>query len=196
MNDTAHADVAEPLPDGDLITAIDAAGELYPIDKLEAHQLDVHHLAISVFVFCEGRLLMQQRADGKYHSGGLWANTCCSHPRWHESLDDCAHRRLYEELGCQTVLYPFGQIDYAAPVGRLFENEAAHCYAGYHDTASRPVPFNPDEVQAVAWLSLPELQQAISDRPQDYTPWIRIYMQQHFDLIAAVAHRDEAPRAW
>ncbi len=196
MNDTADTAATRRPPEGELITAIDAAGELYPIDKLEAHRRDVHHLAISVFMFCEGRLLMQQRADGKYHSGGLWANTCCSHPRWNESLDDCAHRRQFEELGCRTPLRSFGQIDYATPVGQLFENEAAHCYVGYLDTLTDPVPYNPMEVQAVAWSTLPELRRAIVARPENYTPWIRIYMQQHFELIAAVAHEATVEHAW
>ena len=150
----AEVTETEPAaPRADMITAIDDAGALYPIDKLEAHRRDVHHLAVSVFLFCGGRLLMQQRAEHKYHSGGLWANTCCSHPRWNESLQACAERRLFEELGCRIALQRFGRIDYRAPVGALFENEDAHCYVGYIDDAAVPIPFNPDEVQAVDWLS-------------------------------------------
>ena len=172
----------------EIITAIDDHGHLYPIGKLDAHILNVPHLAISVFLFNEGRLLMQQRADSKYHSGGLWANTCCSHPRWQESLPDCAQRRLAEEVGCRPTLTHFGKINYSAVVGDLFENEAAHCYVGYMNDAALPIVFNTDEVQAVRWQALDQLQSDISNSPDEYSPWMRIYMQVHFDLIANVAH--------
>ena len=171
----------------EIITAIDDQGTLYPIGKMDAHIRNVPHLAISVFLFNEGRLLMQQRAYSKYHSGGLWANTCCSHPRWQESLPDCAQRRLAEEVGCRPSLTHFGKIDYAAQVGDLFENEAAHCYVGYMDDAVLPLVSNTDEIQALRWQTLDQLQSDISNCPDEYTPWVRIYMQKHFDLIANVS---------
>lgn len=174
--------------DPEIITAINDLGQLYPIGKLDAHVRDVRHLAISVFLFNAGRLLMQQRADGKYHSGGLWANTCCSHPRWNESLPDCAQRRLAEEVGCRLPLTHFGLIDYATPVGDLFENEAAHCYVGYMDDTHLPIGFNTDEVKALRWQTLDQLQTDLGNRPGDYSPWILIYLKEHYDLIASVAH--------
>ncbi len=172
----------------EVITAIDDHGQLYPIGKLDAHIRNVPHLAISVFLFNEGRLLMQQRADSKYHSGGLWANTCCSHPRWQESLPDCAQRRLAEEVGCHSTLTHFGKINYSAAVGNLFENEVAHCYVGYMDEAALPIVCNTNEVQALRWQTLDQLQSDISNCPDEYSPWVRIYMQEHFELIANVAH--------
>jgi len=178
----------------EVITGIHPDGQLYPIGKWDAHVHNVQHLAVSVFLFNRGRLLLQQRANCKYHSGGLWANTCCSHPHWNESLPDCAKRRLFEEVGCTDItLLPFGLINYEAEVGSaLYENEAAHCFVGYVDDDALPTLFNPEEVQAVRWQGLCELQNDIQQHPENYSPWIRIYIQQHFSLIASVAAGSEA----
>ncbi|MFK7889905.1 MAG: isopentenyl-diphosphate Delta-isomerase [Granulosicoccus sp.] len=175
----------------EVITAIDDNGDLYPIGKWDAHVRNVPHLAVSVFVFNNGRLLLQQRADCKYHSGGLWANTCCSHPRWNESLLDCARRRLYEEVGCRDLtLTPFGTINYKAKVGgKLYENESAHCFVAYVQDDALPTLFNRDEVQDVRWQDLEELRADTLSRPEIYTKWIRIYVSQHFELISTVAGR-------
>lgn len=169
----------------EVITAIDDDGGLYPIGKLDAHLRNVPHLAVSVFLFNRGRLLLQQRADSKYHSGGLWANTCCSHPRWNESLADCAERRLQEEVGCTFTLMSFGVINYKAQVGELFENETAHCFVGHVDDDTLPTLFNTNEVQAVRWQTLDELRKDIEHEPENYSPWIRIYIREHFDLISS-----------
>jgi len=174
----------------EVITAIGDNGVLYPISKWDAHIRNVQHLAVSVFLFNRGRLLLQQRADCKYHSGGLWANTCCSHPRWNESLPVCASRRLLEEVGCHDIeLTAFGQIAYSADVGGdLYENEMAHCFVGYVDDDSLPTLFNRDEVQAVRWHALDALRDDIKRDPSRYSKWIRIYIGQHYELIASVAH--------
>ncbi|ASJ72552.1 isopentenyl-diphosphate Delta-isomerase [Granulosicoccus antarcticus] len=178
----------QQVADRQIITAIDEHGELYPIGKLDAHLRNVPHLAVSVFLFNQGRLLMQQRADGKYHSGGLWANTCCSHPGWQESLTDCAERRLMEEVGCQKTLTGFGMIEYQAAVGNMFENETAHCFVGYMHDPALPIGFNTDEVHALRWQTLEQLRTDIHLCPEEYSPWLRIYMQEHFELIANVAY--------
>ena len=174
----------------EVITAISDDGDLYPISKWDAHVQNVPHLAVSIFLFSRGRLLLQQRADTKYHSGGLWANTCCSHPHWNESLPDCASRRLFEEVGCRDIeLTPFGTINYKADVGNdLFENETAHCFVGYIDDGKLPSRFNTDEVQAVRWHDMPALRQDLQSDPASYSQWIRIYIGQHYDLIASVAN--------
>ena len=172
----------------EIITAIDDQGNLYPIGKLDAHIRNVPHLAISVFLFNEGRLLMQQRADTKYHAGGLWANTCCSHPRWQETLPDCAQRRLSEEIGCCPTLTHFGKINYSAAVGDLFENEVAHWFVGYMDDGALPIVCNTEEVQALRWQTLDQLQCNIANCPDEYSPWVRIYVQEHYELLANVAH--------
>jgi isopentenyl-diphosphate Delta-isomerase len=169
-------------PADELITGVDDAGGFYPVEKLAAHCVSIRHLAISVFLFDgTGRLLLQRRADGKYHSGGLWANSCCSHPRWNEGPGDCARRRLQEELGLQAPLEEFAVLDYAAPVGRLYENEVVHCFRGRLDAATDLSGFNPAEVQATAWMSLPALAADLELHPQNYAAWLHIYMRRHAD---------------
>lgn len=171
------------MPGSEIITAIDGDGSLFPIGKLDAHRVGQKHLAISVFVFQGDHLLLQRRADGKYHSGGLWANTCCSHPRWGESPANCAARRLGEELGWSVPLHEFAVIDYSAAVGDLYENERVHCFRSSIDTAPPFNRFNPDEVQALRWRTLTDLEGEIGLNPESYSEWIKIYVTQHRHLI-------------
>jgi len=168
------------------ITAIDPVNGPYPIDKLEAHIQNVNHIAISIFVFDDKHLLLQQRASTKYHSAGLWANTVCSHPRWNESPEACAERRMGEELGFSTPVTSFGNIDYAAQVGELYENEHVHCFYGQLDERSRADKFNPVEVAAIEWLTIPQILREIERQPERFTEWFKIYMSTHRDMIEAV----------
>ncbi len=158
----------------------------YPIDKLEAHINNIPHMAISIFVFDGDKLLLQQRASTKYHSAGLWANTVCSHPRWKETHAECAVRRLQEELGWKIPLREFGQIDYAAQVGELYENEQVHCFYGQFDARIDVTDFNPGEVSDVEWLTIPEIEDRISQRPELFTEWFKIYMHSHKPMIASL----------
>lgn len=171
----------------DTITAIDKSGERYPIDKLEAHIHNVPHVAISIFLFHGQRLMIQRRATTKYHSGGLWANTVCSHPRWNESISACAKRRLQEELGVSCTVRKFGEIRYEAKVGDLYENEQVHCLIGHLDerrsTESLLNSFNPVEVCEVAFLSLSEIEGLLKRHPQRITEWFKIYISRHRSLI-------------
>jgi len=165
------------------IPAIAADGSLFPIGKLEAHRLGQKHLAVSVFLFAGDRILIQQRADGKYHSGGLWANSCCTHPHWGESTDDCARRRLFEELGMDAELRPSALVDYHADVGRgLIENEHVHVFVGYLAEAEKVDSFDRDEVQAVAWIDERTLRRQVAAHPERFTPWLRIYLDRWSEL--------------
>lgn len=178
-----------PAPD-ETIIGVAPSGAAYPVGKLEAHRRNLRHRAVSVFVFDGDRLLVQRRAASKYHSAGLWANTCCSHPLWGEEASACAARRLGQELGWTVPLAPFARLDYAAPVGALFENEVVDCFRG----AARPgldlAAFDPAEVQEVAWRGLDEIAADMAARPERYAPWFRIYLARHrsaddpFDLFA------------
>jgi len=170
------------------ITAIDSLSgdSFYAVDKLEAHIKNIPHVAVSIFVFSKKKLLLQQRAATKYHSAGLWANTVCSHPRWSESIQDCAQRRLGEELGWQVPLKRFGSIDYHARVGDLFENEHVHCFHGQFNPSHDITAFNPVEVNATQWLTIPEILEEIKTHPQKFTEWFKIYMSQHRQMIDAV----------
>ncbi len=160
-----------------IIPAIAGDGALFPIAKLRAHEIGQKHLAISVFVFAGDHLLIQQRAFGKYHSAGQWANTCCSHPHWEETPEHCARRRLHEELGLSLELKPCSIFDYRAEVGHgLVENERVHVFSGHLTDKSAPVPFDPAEVEAIDWAALDDLRLESAKQPERFTPWFRIYL--------------------
>ncbi len=166
------------------IPGLAANGSLYPIDKMEAHQQGARHLAISIFLFSGRELLIQRRAAGKYHSGGLWANTCCSHPNWGESMVDCAHRRLYEELGIAASMKRATIIDYDADVGGgLREVEQVHLFHGNVDRESLELKLNPEEVSEVDWVSLDTLKLRMQDRPEQFSAWFKIYLGSALDQL-------------
>ncbi len=167
----------------EMITAIRDDGTTYPVDKLDAHVRNVRHVAISVFILRGGRLLLQQRAAGKYHSPGLWANSCCSHPRWQENIEDSVVRRLGEELGFSVPVSKVGVVAYAAAVGDLYENEVAHCYAGTTGDPEAASGFNGDEVSSVRWCTLEQIDFELQTTPEIFAPWFRIYMTEHRTMI-------------
>ncbi len=146
-------------------------------EKLEAHRRGWLHRAFSVFVFNpQGELLLQQRAASKYHSAGLWSNTCCGHPRPGEDLVAAAHRRLREELGLACRLSRVGQLTYRLrlPEG-LIEHEIDHVLVGV--TESEPAP-EPAEVQAVRWLPVPAVMEEVKTVPQMFAPWFKLALGQ------------------
>lgn len=160
------------------------AGRLKPVEKLAVHQQGLRHKAVSVFVMCGDHILLQQRALTKYHSAGQWANTCCTHPRWHEPASTCARRRLQEELGINGLaVLPAGQVEYRAEVtGGLVEHEVVEVFMAH--TAIRSVLFpDPEEVADTAWMTLAELDAAIAADPDRFTPWLRIYLAEHRDRL-------------
>ena len=143
------------------------------IDKLEAHRTGARHRAVSVFVFdAQGRVLLQRRANDKYHSGGKWANTCCTHPRPGESTAAAASRRLREEMGLECELIPAGVFAYECEVGEgLIENEIDHVFVGRANDLPQP---NRAEVQEYHWISIPELARELEERPTAFVPWMRM----------------------
>ncbi len=164
------------------IPCLDEHGRLYRAGKLEAHILGLHHLAVSVFLFDDqGRLLVQRRAQTKYHSPGQWANTCCSHPHMGESLAACAARRTTEELGLREpfpfVLHQGRTIDYKADVGGgLIENERVTFFTA-RVTGKHPVMEpNPAEVAETRWITADMALEEVAKRPETFAPWFRIYM--------------------
>ena len=121
-----------------------------------------------------GRVLLQQRAASKYHSAGLWSNTCCGHPRPDEPIAEAAARRLFEEMGLEIELRPLFRFLYRADVGpTMVEHELDHVYAGRFEGDPRP---DPAEVAAWRWIGLEELRDEVMRRPQDFTSWLRILL--------------------
>ena len=169
-------------------------GRLTPVDKLEVHQRGLRHKAISVFVTEGDRVLLQRRALSKYHTPGLWANTCCTHPAWDERDLDCATRRLREELGITGLdLRHMGEIEYRADVGGgLIEHEVVQVFTARAMPDLSVTP-NPDEVADTDWINLSALRAMTERFPQRFTPWLRIYMAQHMGMIFG-AHAEQAPR--
>jgi isopentenyl-diphosphate Delta-isomerase len=142
-------------------------------EKLEAHQKALLHRAFSVFIFnSNGELLLQQRAKSKYHSAGLWTNTCCSHPRPNELVLDAAKRRLDEEMGLVLELEKKFDFIYKTPFDNdLTEHEFDHVFVGYTDNA--PV-INRDEVENYKWKSIEEIKTDLILFPNSFTSWFKI----------------------
>jgi isopentenyl-diphosphate delta-isomerase len=171
------------LPRSIYIPSILADGRLVPIEKMEAHRRGILHLAISVFIFSGDKLLIQQRAFGKYHCGGQWANTCCTHPHFDEAPDHAAARRMMEELGFAVPLTPRRIVEYRADVGSdLVEHERVHMFTGEADPATLAMLPDPEEVAATRWVSADELRDEIKASPESFTPWFRIYLDRFPDL--------------
>ncbi len=143
------------------------------MEKLEAHQLGVLHRAFSVFIFDEeGRMLLQQRALHKYHSGGLWTNACCSHPRPGEKVESAAKRRLKEEMGLETELKPIFNFTYKAKFENgLTEHEFDHVFYGKFQGVINP---NTDEVMNYRYESMAIIQRELQQEPARFTEWFRI----------------------
>ena len=142
-------------------------------EKMNAHKKGLLHRAFSVFIFNKkGQMLLQQRALSKYHCGGLWSNACCSHPRDKEELGKASSRRLFEEMGLKTNLEEIFTFQYKVDLQNgLIENEIDHVLIGEITTDTTPAP-NPEEVQALRWVSIESLQKELAATPQKFTPWL------------------------
>lgn len=151
--------------------------EIGEMEKMEAHQTSSLHRAFSIFVFSpNGQMLLHRRADGKYHSGGLWTNTCCGHPRPGEKIENAASRRLQEEMGFQTPLNFVYKFQYQATVtNELEENEIDSVFFGVYQGEISP---DPTEVSAYKWVDMDSLAIEIENKPEKFTPWFKIAMKQ------------------
>ncbi|WP_425040024.1 isopentenyl-diphosphate Delta-isomerase [Primorskyibacter sp. S187A] len=155
-------------------------GKLEPVEKLDVHKRGLRHKAVSVFVLRDEQILLQQRALEKYHTPGLWANTCCTHPDWGESSEACAIRRLKEELGITGQVPQFRQrAEYRADVGNgMIEHELVDIFI-VDATRDMGIELNPEEVRDTRWISFADLAHEVATRPEIFTPWLRIYLQEH-----------------
>lgn len=147
--------------------------DLGVMEKLAAHIEGKLHRAFSVFIFNDkGELLLQQRAREKYHGGGLWTNTCCSHPQLNEDVKESALERLYFEMGIQCDLEFEYQFIYKAEVeNNLVEHELDYVYIGYSNAIPK---FNPAEVQQYKWETVPYILKDIERNPNLYTAWFKM----------------------
>ena len=147
--------------------------EIGVMEKMQAHIEAKLHRAFSVFIFnSKGELLLQQRAFTKYHTPGLWTNTCCSHPRPGESTADAAHRRMVEEMGFDCDFEEVFNFLYKAKfTNELTEHEVDHVFIGFSDTL--PV-INREEVEDYHYTTMKTLTKEIKDSPENFTIWFRI----------------------
>lgn len=150
--------------------------------KMEAHEKALLHRAFSVFIFNDdNELMLQQRAFTKYHSPGLWTNTCCSHQREGESNIQAGKRRLFEEMGFVVDLEESISFIYIAPFDNgLTEHEFDHVMIGNYN--AEPI-INPEEVASWKWMSLPAVRNDISKQPELYTEWFKIIFDKFYEYI-------------
>ena len=152
------------------------------MEKMQAHVEGRMHRAVSVFLFnSKNELLLQQRAAGKYHSAGLWTNTCCSHPRPEESVEDAAIRRLSEEMGMRCALQKSFTFEYKALLDhQLTEYEFDHVFTGVTD--DEPI-LNPAEVATWKYVNIENLQVDVLVNPEQYTEWFKICLRDHSEAL-------------
>lgn len=170
----------------DLVTLVDENDKEIGVEgKMAAHRSGKLHRALSVFVFdSAGRLLLQKRASGKYHSAGLWSNTCCSHPRHEEHRLVAAHRRLQEEMGFDCELTEVFSFVYRAVLPNdLIEHEYDYVFFGRYDGLPHP---DPEEVEDWKWMDVMQLKRNLQSDPQAYTFWLAACIDR------VISCRDEA----
>jgi isopentenyl-diphosphate delta-isomerase len=147
--------------------------EIGSMEKIEAHEKAVLHRAFSIFIFNEmGQMMLQRRALSKYHSPGLWTNTCCSHPRPGESLYQATQRRIAEEMGFRCEMREVFHFIYMAPFDHgLTEHELDHVFLGLYN---EDPAINTEEVEEWKWMDIDELLSDVKENPDDYTVWFKI----------------------
>lgn len=146
-------------------------------EKIKAHEDGGKlHRAFSVFIFnSKGELLLQKRAVSKYHFGGLWTNTCCSHPHPDEPIEKTVHEKLKQEMGFDTELKEVFTFIYRAEFDNgLTEHEFDHVFIGKFDGEPQP---NPEEADDWKWVNVEELQRDVKENPDIYTPWFKIALE-------------------
>lgn len=152
------------------------------MDKMEAHRTGQLHRAFSIFIFnAAGDMLLQKRANKKYHSGGLWSNACCSHPMPEEETLAAAHRRLQEELGFDCHLTKAFDFVYRSDLdNNLIEHEFDHVFIGQYDG---PISLNTEEASECKHISITELGQCLDASPEMFTTWFSIAFPRLADLV-------------
>ncbi|MCD6434547.1 MAG: isopentenyl-diphosphate Delta-isomerase [Candidatus Diapherotrites archaeon] len=167
----------------EIITVVDEKDNVVgKAEKIEVHRKGILHRAFSIFVFnSKKELLLQRRALHKYHSPGLWSNTCCGHPRFGEKLTNAVHRRLKEEFGFDCKLKEIFSFHYRAEFDNgLIENEIDHVFIGIADVVPKP---NKNEIAEWKWISLDDLKKDIAENPEKYTFWFRHIIEKYCNKL-------------
>lgn len=169
-----------PLNFNEVVLVDPHNNDIGTMEKLEAHEKGLLHRAFSIFLFNEkGEMLVQKRANSKYHSAGLWSNTCCSHPALNETVEDAAKRRLKEEIYLDAEVKTIFSFLYNEQLtDNLIEHELDHVLIGFCNSFGE---INPDEVSELKFIDVKTLQQDIKQSPQNYTVWFNIIMNNHWD---------------
>ncbi len=167
------------MPEEYVILVDENDNEIGVMEKMQAHEEGLLHRAFSIFIFNEKEeLLLQQRALSKYHSGGLWTNTCCSHPRPNETIKDAAHRRLFEEMGISCELNIKTNFIYKTPFENgLTEHELDYVLIG---TTNQKPMINKEEVESYQWKSMNDIKKELMSETDKYTSWFKIAMEKVF----------------
>lgn len=154
------------------------------MEKLEAHQKGILHRAFSILLFnSRGELLIQKRSAAKYHSGGLWTNTCCSHPLPNESMEEASRRKLQQEMGIDVPLEFAYKFIYTATLDKnLIEHEYDHVFIGHYNGTPTP---NPEEVEDWKYVDLSTLRSDVLKNENHYTAWFKLIL--NHPEIAALA---------
>lgn len=156
--------------------------EIGTMEKMEAHEKGLLHRAFSIFIFNhKNELMIHRRAFHKYHSGGLWTNTCCSHPRPNEDVNNAAHRRLQEEMGFDCEMNHVFDFTYKSELDNdLTEFEYDHVFIGFYEQFPN---INLDEVVEWKYMSLDAIELAIEKQPNEFTAWFKIVFEQVKDKL-------------
>jgi len=154
----------------DIILVDENDNQIGIMEKIEAHEKGLLHRCFSIFILnSKGEMMLQKRADGKYHCGGLWTNTCCSHPKPNEGNKEAAHRRLKEEMGFDCELKEIFNFTYYKKFDNgLIEHEFDHVFIGNYDGDPE---LNSDEVSDWQWVSPKYLDKDTDSNPNKYTYW-------------------------
>lgn len=165
-----------------VILVDESDNEVGTMEKMEAHQKGLLHRAFSILIFnSNGEMLLQQRADEKYHSGGLWTNACCSHPRPGEPIEDAGKRKLLQEMGFSCDLNYSHKFVYKVELdNQLTEHEWDYVLVGYYDGSP---DLNPSEAQAWKYESLEIIRNDANLHPEKYTSWFKLIINQP-ELVA------------
>lgn len=162
--------------------------EIGVVEKLEAHRVPILHRAFSVFLFDGNKMLIQKRAFDKYHSGGLWANACCSHPRANKTFEQSVDERVKFELGLQEKLnlqevFSFTYLSKYSE--NLFEYEYDHVLVGKYDS-TKHINYNTDEIAEVKWIEIADLKKQMLNTPQNFATWFIICASKAIEAYRAI----------